>query len=64
MLKIIGLLCTPFSATALFAATLAVDLNGSADYTDIQAAIDAAADDFRRNWSRLIATAQEVARTD
>jgi hypothetical protein len=33
-----------FSSSALVAAELIVDLNGGADYTDIQAAIDAARD--------------------
>src|SRR5512143_3537222 len=32
------------SSSALVAATLTVDLNGGADYADIQSAIDAAAD--------------------
>jgi hypothetical protein len=33
-----------FSSSALVAATLTVDLNGGADYTDIQSAIDEAVD--------------------
>src|SRR5512136_1314810 len=42
MLKILGFLC--LCSSSLPAATLTVDLIGGADYTDIQSAIDAAAD--------------------
>jgi hypothetical protein len=42
VIAVIGLFV--FSSSTLIAATLTVDLNGSADYTDIQSAIDAAAD--------------------
>jgi ribosome-associated translation inhibitor RaiA len=35
-------------SSSISAATLTVDLNGGADHTDIQAAIDAAADDMRK----------------
>jgi hypothetical protein len=43
--KIVGYLFLSLAATTIsFAATLTVDRSGGADYTDIQAAIDAAAD--------------------
>ena len=42
--NLIVLVVTVVSAQVAPAATLTVDLNGGADYTDIQAAIDAAKD--------------------